>query len=240
MLNWARRAGGRAEMSHQQTGGAASGAEKGQSTRAMKDREGVRAPGQWRWYHGVAFYVSVQALTFGLSGLTSAFRGTQGTTLREAVFGDVSYFRGLRQAVVAPPSWVFGPVWTINNVCAIWGALRVLRLPADTPGRDAYLALQAGTWLDYVVFNAAYFSLRSPLNALGLTLLFALLTVASMLVALLRLKDTWVALSLATTVVWLMIASTAAVCQALWNHDDFYDVGPFSAPAPSLLKKAAR
>lgn len=196
-------------------------------------------PRRWRWYHGVVFYAVVQLLTFGLGGLTSAARGTTGQNARAALFGDVSYFRALKQAVVAPPSWVFGPAWTVNNVAAIWGMLRVLNKPEGTPGREEYLALQGVTWLDFVLFNAAYFSLRSPINAFVLTVLFAGLTVASGVVALLRLKDTAVALSLATTFVWLLIAATAATFQALWNHDDFYDAGPFATPNEVLLKKRA-
>lgn len=55
------------------------------------------APPRWRWYHVVAFYVVVQVLTFGLSGLVSLARGNRGQSLREAAFGDVSYFERLKQ-----------------------------------------------------------------------------------------------------------------------------------------------
>ncbi len=192
---------------------------------------------RWRWYHGVAFYIIAQLLTFGLGGLTSAVRGTKGKTMRDAFFGDVSYFKALKQSAVTPPSWVFGPAWTINNIAAIWGALRVLNKPAGTPGRDEYLRLQAASWLDYVTFNAAYFSLRSPINALALTAIFFALTMASGFVSLFRLKDTRVALSLATTFVWLLVALTAAMFQALWNRDDLYKVGPFAKPVESLVKQ---
>jgi tryptophan-rich sensory protein len=113
-----------------------------------------------------------------------------------------------------------------------------LNTPRGTPGRDAYVALQAATWLNFVLFNAAYFSLRSPLNALVLTVSFFALMLASMLVALLRLKDSRVALSLATTILWLLIATTAATFQALWNRDEFYGVGPFMEPKQALLKDA--
>ncbi len=64
-----------------------------------------------------------------------------------------------------------------------------------------------------------------------------LLTIASGFVAIFRLKDSRAALSLATLFTWLIIALTAATFQALWNHDDFYDAGPFVAPNPALLKK---
>src|SRR5579872_5373558 len=79
---------------------------------------------RWRWYHGVAFYAIVQVLTFGLSGLTSVVSGNRGKNLREDIFGDVDYFRELKQSVFSPPSWVFAPAWTINNISVIIGAWR--------------------------------------------------------------------------------------------------------------------
>ena len=192
-------------------------------------------PAKWRWYHGLAFYIIVQLLTFGLAGLTSIVSGNKGETLRDNVFGNVSYFSSLKQSIFTPPSWVFGPAWTINNFFAIWGTLAVLNKPKGTPGRNEYLALQGATWLNFVIFNAAYFSLRSPINAFVLTLIFAGLTVSSACVALFRLKDTKVALSLGTLFVWLTVAATAATAQVLWNRDDLYNVGPFTEPVPALV-----
>jgi len=194
---------------------------------------------RWHWYSAVAFYVVVQVLTFGLSGLVSLAQGKRGQSLREAAFGDVSYFERLRQAKITPPSWAFGPAWFVNNVSVIWGTWQVLNKPRATPGRTTYLALQGVSWVDYVLFNAAYFSLRSPLNALVLTLVMFLLTIVSGLVAIFQLKDTKVALSLATLFLWLIVALTAATFQVMWNRDDLYDVGPFVEPNPGFVKKSA-
>ena len=185
------------------------------------------APPRWRWYHAVTFYVVVQILTFGLSGLVSLARGNRGQSLREAAFGDVSYFERLKQVKITPPSWAFGPAWLVNNVSVLWGTWQVLNKSQQTPGRTAYLALQGVSWVDFVLFNAAYFSLRSPLNALVLTFVMFLLTIVSGLVA----------LSLATLFIWLIVALTAALFQALWNKDDFYQVGPFVEPRARLVKK---
>ena len=208
---------------------------------ASKTREMTRritGQPEWRWYHGVIFYVIVQGLAFGLSGLTSVARDGKSKSTRDTFFGDVPYFRSLKQVLITPPSWVFGPAWTINNIASIYSNLRVLNMPKNTPGRDAYLALQAASWLDYVIFNAAYFSLRSPINAFFLTLTFFLLTIASILVSIFQLKDTKVALSFTTLMVWLIIALTAATFQAAWNRDDLYGVGPFAKVNPALEKEA--
>ncbi|HYX48983.1 MAG TPA: tryptophan-rich sensory protein, partial [Ktedonobacteraceae bacterium] len=136
-------------------------------------------PQQWRWYHGVIFYVIVQVLTFGLSGLVSAIKGPTGKSLQENIFGNPAYFNELKQSIFAPPSWAFGPAWLVNNISVIWGTWRVLNKPEGTPGRTSFLALQATSWLNFVVFNAAYFSLRSPINALVLTFSMFVLTILS-------------------------------------------------------------
>jgi translocator protein len=191
----------------------------------------------FHWYQGVIFYFVVQGLTFGLSGLVSAMQGNRGQSLREDIFGNVNYFKNLKQGITTPPSWVFGPAWTINNILTIWGNLQALNKPRETPGRDTFLALQALSWIDYILFNAAYFSLRSPINAFILTITMFLLTIASGAVAIFQLKDTKIALSLSTLFIWLIIASSAATTQMLWNRDDFYHVGPFTRPLPALEKK---
>ena len=196
-------------------------------------------PPRWRWYHGVIFFIIVQVTNFLLSGLVSSVRGNRGS-LRETFFSNVPYFKRLKQSIFAPPSWAFGPVWAINNISEIWGLLLTLNKPKGTPGRRLYLTLQGLTWLNFVVFNAGYFSLRSPINALVLTFTFFLLTVARLFVAIFGLKDSRVALSLATTIMWLMSALTAALFQAAWNRDDLYKVGPFIKPARRLLKKRPR
>ncbi len=198
--------------------------------------KGITPGRNWRWYHGVVFYVVAQVVSFALAGIVTVATGQKMKSVRDT-FGDVDYFRELRQAKIAPPSWVFGPAWTINNISMIWGALRVLNKPEGTAGKNTFLALQGASWLNYVVFSAAYFSLRSPINAFLLTLSMFVLTILSILVALVQLKDTKVALSLATLTIWLLIALTAATFQAAWNYDELYHSGPFAKPVAALERQ---
>lgn len=196
----------------------------------------VVGPQRWRWYHGGIFYIFTQVLSFGLAGIVTAATGQKMKSLRDT-FGDVNYFRELKQAKIAPPSWVFGPAWTINNISTIWGALQVLNKPEGTPGKNTFLALQGASWVNYVVFSAAYFSLRSPINAFVLTLSMFVLTILSGFIAIFQLKDTKVALSLATLTIWLLIALTAATFQMAWNYDNLYHIGPFTEPVSGLEKQ---
>ncbi len=201
----------------------------------MKIKHGLDVKEHWHWYHGVLFYLLMQGLAFGLCALVSGLSRRRINNVRE-LFGDTTYFKSLKQVKITPPSWAFGPAWTINNVSVIWGLLRVLQKPEHAEGRSAYLMLQALSWLNYIVFNAAYFGLRSPINAFVLTLSMLVLTLFSGFVALFRLRDSRVALSLATLFLWLLIALTAASFQVLWNRDDFYGAGPFARPIPALVK----
>ncbi len=96
---------------------------------------------RWRWYHGLALYVVAQVLTFGLQGLTGFARSKGKKSLSEALKFDRDFYKGQKQPKFAPPSWLFGPAWTINNLSVIYGNLRVLNMPKSTQGRDAYLKL---------------------------------------------------------------------------------------------------
>jgi len=187
---------------------------------------------RWRWYHGVAFYLLVQAAGYILGNLVSAARRSprQSPALWE------QYFEELNQAAFAPPARAFVPVWAVNNVSAIWGLLRVLNQPPGAPGRDTFLRLQALSWLDLVVWNAAYFAVRSPVNGFVLTALLLALTLASIGVAVLRLRDTPAALSLATLCAWLLLATPLAWLQMRWNRDDLWHVGPWATPRLEWVK----
>jgi tryptophan-rich sensory protein len=191
----------------------------------------------WRWYHGALFFMLVNGLSAGLERLVTVRSRQRSMLPWQQLKEGPDYFKSQKKAIFAPPAWAFGPAWTINNISVIWGALRVLNMPRDKEGRTAYLALQAGIWLDYVLFSAAYFGLRSPILGACITFLFLAMTIASGLVALFKLQDTKVALSLATVFVWLLIAAPTALFQALWNRDDFYRSGPFAKPPAGWMKK---
>jgi hypothetical protein len=109
----------------------------------------------------------------------------------------------------------------------------------DEPRESRAPVIEPGYTLGSVTDKISSIVLTRPTsNAwfVGFGVMF-LLTIMSGMVALLRLKDTKVALSLATLFLWLVVALTAATFQALWNYDDFYRVGPFVQPRAELMKK---
>lgn len=189
----------------------------------------------WHWYDAALFYLAVHAIRLGLGALARSIRGAP-LSLRAVLEQDATYTADLRQPFFAPPGAAFAPAWTFNNICALWAAMRVLRLPPDTPGRHEYLASQAASWLLFANFDALYAGLRSPINAAGCTLAYLALTARSIAVARSRLHDLKFALALAPLLAWLFLASATAIVLALWNRDELYSVGPLLTPRSRWIK----
>lgn len=81
-----------------------------------------------------------------------------------AAFPSPEYYRGLRKPDWAPPSWVFGPVWT-----ALYALMGVAAWLVDRRGgRGEGMALRL--WGGQLVLNAAWTPLFFGLRARGLAL----------------------------------------------------------------------
>ncbi len=172
---------------------------------------------RWRWYHGLLAYAATEVIGYGLGKL--AERATGNKTDREA---QDPFYESLKQPTYAPPGPAFPVVWAVNNTARVSGLIRVLNKPAGTPGREVYLLLQGTSLLNYASFNAAYFGLRSPTLGAAMTVTDLGLGVASGYVALKKLEDPKVAVSLSTLVPWLLLASAVSVPVAVWNEDRFF------------------
>jgi benzodiazapine receptor len=186
---------------------------------------------RFRWWHGAAFYIGVQGLMFALRSAARSYTGQTGS--REQ---DREFYRSERLPVFAPPPAAFPIAWGINSVCAVAGGVHVLNLPRRTAGRAEFLRLQGLAWILFAAFDGAYFGLRSPVNAALVTVAYSAATAASLDVAIRRMKDPYAALSLATTVAWLLLANPVGLAQAAWNHDPFWNTGPLVEPKSEWVK----
>lgn len=167
-------------------------------------------PERYRLWHALAFGVAANAVSVLLTG-------------RNAY--DREYYENMRQAPFAPPGWLFGPVWALNNASVLWGNLRLLNQPEDTPNRRALLWLQAASWFVFVTFGYVYFRKKSPILAFVWTAADWALTVASVVLSLKN--DRKITLSLGTLLAWLTLATPTAAYQAASNPDEL-----FGTPAP--------
>lgn len=84
-----------------------------------------------------------------------------------------TWYATLEKPFFTPPNWLFAPVWTLLYAMMAYAAYRVLRLPADTPGRRRALAVFYGQLFLNAAWSFAFFAFRSP--EAGLAVIAALL-----------------------------------------------------------------
>lgn len=161
-------------------------------------RPSVPAPTRphYRWWHAAAI-----GMAANLSGSLPRSRGD-----------DREFYASLPTPRLAPPGWLFGPVWAINNTLTLWSNLRVANLPEHTPGRRAVLASEAATWALFAAFSPLYFGLRSP--ALGAADTMAGLATTTHAVIATAKLDPRAAWALAPRLAWLTLASYVSVVTA--------------------------
>lgn len=195
---------------------------------------------KFRWWHGLAFYAGVQLAQLGLRSVAARCRAEKRRGTGKSA-DDRETHREMRLPVFAPPGWAYPVAWSINSVSLIAGGLYVLNLPTETEGRAEFLRWQAAAWGLFALFDTAYLELESPINAALVTFAYSGATVASLVAAQGRIEDRMqsrcAALSLATTLVWLVLSNPVAVAQAAWNHDPFWNAGPFLEPPKGWEKK---
>jgi translocator protein len=143
--------------------------------------EGVRP-----WVALLVFGVAV-ALAAGLGGVAAS--------------GSAQEYRGLEQPFFAPPSWVFGPVWTVLYVAvavAGWLSWRAAGVDAAT-----------GWWVAQLALNAAWTPIFFAAGAYGWALveIAVLLVVLSVTIAVVRRRSAFAAWLLAPYLLWVGFAS---------------------------------
>lgn len=128
------------------------------------------------------------------------------------------YDQQLRQAPWAPPGWVFGPVWTVNNYFLVKALNEILALP-ESPEKSKLLRDQAGIWLIFFSFGYIYFTKKSTILSAVWTIADAALAADSYASA--RKVDKNLAANYLPLLSWTSFASTVAAYQAALNKDEF-------------------
>ncbi len=147
------------------------------------------------------------------------------STGRSRKYEQKLYNLKLDQAPWAPPAWVFGVAWPLNNYFVLL-ALRSLLAKEDIPDRKKLLILQAAIWLVFFSFGFVYFRKKSPVLAAAWTMADAALSISSFVLA--RRSDKKLAAYYLPLVLWTSYASTVADYQAWYNSDPVLHTG---APA---------
>lgn len=187
---------------------------------------------RWGWKEGLVIVGAAQAASWLLLEATREVRGRfSGKATNPPRQSVRDFYDDQRLPGFAPPPWLFGPAWTVNNILAVAGLIHVVNLPRRRKGRSAYIRLQTASWVDFAIYSAASFGLRSNLNGAVLTNLYLGMTLASLNEAR-RMREPIAALTLSTLTAWLCLASALSVSIFLRNGDELYGI-----PAPKVKRR---
>ncbi|MBC7867818.1 MAG: tryptophan-rich sensory protein [Gloeobacteraceae cyanobacterium ES-bin-316] len=164
---------------------------------------------QWKmkWWHCIIIYVVAN----GISLIPAGFNG------------DEAFYNNFLQPSVAPPGWLFAPVWLINNITSLIALYIIVNLPRATPERGSIIMLEAISWILYAAFALFYFGLKSPILGAIDTIIGLTLTIAAFVRCYRVSKKA--ALLVAPRLAWLLLATYVSVWIALYNGDVLFGTG---------------
>lgn len=130
--------------------------------------------------------------------------------------GDAIFYNSFAQPVVAPPAWLFPPVWLFLNITSAIALYRVARVLAGHE-RRLFIASEAVGWVTFLAFSYLYFLMQSSILAAADTALglFAALLSAGLAWRADRLS----ALLIGLRVAWLLLATYVSAWVAINNTD---------------------
>jgi translocator protein len=82
-----------------------------------------------------------------------------------------NWYAALAKPSFNPPSWVFGPVWTLLYMMMAYAAFRILSLPPSTHGRRLALSAFFLQLALNAAWSPAFFGMRSTLLGLVATVI---------------------------------------------------------------------
>jgi translocator protein len=155
-------------------------------------------------WHGVAIFVAANAISILPAGFN----------------GDEAFYNNFVRPSIAPPDWLFAPMWLLLNITSLVALGIVANTNQATRGRKTFLTLEGIGWVLFAAFNTLYFWMKSPV-------LGAIDTAAGLLIGLWSLGLSWkidrrAGILIGLRVVWLLLATFVSISVALNNTDPFF------------------
>jgi tryptophan-rich sensory protein len=124
-----------------------------------------------------------------------------------------TWYAGLVKPFFNPPNWLFGPVWGLLYAMMAVAFWRILRLPAQTPGRMAAIVAFLLQMTLNALWSVAFFGAQSP--NLGLLVIAALWIAIAATIAVFARLDRAAGWLLAPYIAWVSFA--ALLNGAIWR-----------------------
>lgn len=157
----------------------------------------------FRWWHAILMLIVVNII----SAFPVGFQG------------DQAFYNNFQLPSVAPPDWLFPPMWLFLNVTSMIPLYRVASQPSSK-GRSIAIGCEVVGWVLFAVFSTLYFWLQSPILGAVDTVIYAMLTIISISCCV-RI-DRLSAILIAPRLAWLSLASYVGVYGAIYNSDPFF------------------
>ena len=134
--------------------------------------------------------------------------------------GDEEFYNSLARPSVAPPSWLFSPMWLFLNATSLVALWTVANRASQSRARIIFLWSEAVGWVLFAIFSSLYFGLRSPILGAVDTLAFAAITLVSLVCATrLSRSACWMLLP---RMLWLLLAIYVSTYSALNSPDAIF------------------
>lgn len=160
---------------------------------------------QLKWYHCVIIYIVANAVSFLAAGYN----------------GDEAFYNNFSQPSVAPPDWIFAPMWFFLNVTSLIGLYKVMNGNQGVEYKRSIFWLEMVGWIFFAIFTFLYFYLKSPI-------LGAIDTVLGLIIVIVVCAKTFKNSKVPffyflPRLLWLLLASHVSVWIAFNNKDVFFN-----------------
>jgi translocator protein len=134
--------------------------------------------------------------------------------------GDEAFYNNFQRPAIAPPDWLFAPMWLFLNITSLIGLSLVANSVPHTPRHKLFFWLEGISWVLFAAFNTLYFWMKSPILGAIDTALGLIVGLASLIICFGLNKRA--ALLILPRIVWLLLATYVSIFVALNNVDPFF------------------
>ncbi len=163
---------------------------------------------KFRWWHAAIILVVANLI----SAIPAGYNGEE------------AFYNNFSLPEIAPPDWLFAPVWLFNNITSLIGLYIIANLNTSR-SKKAFYWMEGISWVLFAVFTMLYFGLKSPILG-AVDTFFGLVATTISLILCYRINRK-ASLFILPRFLWLLLATYVSIYVALVNEDVFLGIGPF-------------